>query len=84
MIGDMKNDKRTRLEEDTRCYMACDPALATAEMVKVAMPEDMDYAHIVDGVLQITPDLEEEIAEVERGEVVTMGEFKTMFAKWLD
>lgn len=45
---------------------------------------DMNYAHIVDGVLQITPDLEQEIAEVERGEVVTMGEFKTMFAKWLD
>ena len=45
---------------------------------------DMNYAHIVDGVLQITPDLEQEIAEVERGEVVTMGEFKTMLAKWLD
>lgn len=80
----MKNETRTRLEEDTRCYTACDPALATAEMVEVAMPEDMDYAHVVDGVLQITPDLEEEIAEAERGEVVTMGEFKTMFAKWLD
>jgi len=49
-----------------------------------AMPDDMDYAHIVDGVLQISPDIEEEIAEVERGEVVSMSEFQTMFAKWLD
>ena len=39
---------------------------------------------IIDGVLQITPDIEEEIAEVEQGQVVTMDEFKTMFAKWLD
>jgi hypothetical protein len=43
----------------------------------------MDYAHIVDGVLQVTPDIEEEIAEVDRGEVVSLGEFKNMFAKWL-
>jgi hypothetical protein len=53
-------------------------------MEEIAMPDDMDYAHIVNGILQITPDIEEEIAEVERGEVVSMGEFKTMFAKWLD
>lgn len=84
MTGDMKNESQTRLEENTRCYTACEPALATAEMVEVAMPEDMDYAHIQDCVLQITPDIEEEIAEVERGEVVSMSEFKTMFAKWLD
>ena len=43
----------------------------------------MDYAHIVDGVLQVTPDIKEEIAEVERGETVSIAEFKTMFAKWL-
>ncbi len=47
------------------------------------MHDDIAYAHIVDGVLQITPDIEAEIAEVERGEVVTMSEFKTQFAKWL-
>ena len=41
------------------------------------------YAHIVDGVLQVTSDIEEEIAEVERGEVVSMAEFKTMFSRWL-
>ena len=46
--------------------------------------KSQDYAHVVDSVLQITPDIEEEIAEVERGETVSMSEFKTMFAKWLD
>lgn len=79
-----KNESLNRLEEQTSCYMACEPALATAEMEEVAMPNDMEYAQIVDGILQITPDIEEEIAEVERGEVVSMDEFKTMFAKWLD
>lgn len=49
-----------------------------------ALPDDMPYANIVDGRLQITPDIEEEISEVERGETVSMSEFKTMFAKWLD
>jgi hypothetical protein len=49
-----------------------------------ALPEDVDYANIVDGTLQVTSDIEDEIAEVERGEVVSMSEFKTMFAKWLD
>ena len=41
------------------------------------------YVNIMAGVLQITPDIKEEIAEVERGETVSMAEFKTMFAKWL-
>ena len=49
-----------------------------------ASPNDMPYANIVDGKLQITPDIEEEIAEVERGENVSMSEFNMMFAKWLD
>lgn len=79
-----KNDSHNHLENETGCYKACEPALATAEMEEIAMPDDMDYAHIVNGILQITPDIEEEIAEVERGEVVSMGEFKTMFAKWLN
>lgn len=43
----------------------------------------VEYAHIVDGVLQVTPDIEEEIVEVERGEIVSMSEFKTMFGRWL-
>ena len=41
------------------------------------------YARIVDGVLQVTPDIEEEIAAVDRGETVSLGEFKKMFAQWL-
>lgn len=57
-----------------------DVAYAYEEAV---LPDDMAYAHIVDGVLQVTQDLEEEIAEVERGETVSMTEFKTMFTKWL-
>ncbi len=43
----------------------------------------MDYAGIVEGILQVTPDIEEEIAAADRGETVQMDEFKTMFAKWL-
>jgi aconitase B len=62
----------------------CAIKISAMERSITAMPDDMDYAHIVDGVLQISPDIEEEIAEVERGEVVSMSEFQTMFAKWLD
>ena len=47
------------------------------------MKENKSYP-IVDEVLQITPEIEEEIAEVERGETVSMDEFKTMFSRWLD
>ena len=46
--------------------------------------EEKRYVPIDDGVLQITPDLEMIIEEVEQGEVVSMCEFKSMFAKWLD
>lgn len=57
-----------------------DAAIAYEETV---MPDDVDFAHIVNGILQVTPDIEDEIAEVDRGETVSMAEFKTMFAKWL-
>ena len=70
-------------EEDGSCMKASEAAEAFAEPEVLAIPEDMDYANIVDGVLQVTPDIEEEIAAVDRGETVSMGEFKTMFAKWL-
>ena len=70
-------------EEDGSCMKASEAAVAFAESEVQEIPEDMDYANIIDGILQVTPDLEEEIAEVERGETVSMGEFKTMFAKWL-
>lgn len=79
-----KKDSRNRLEENTSCLMAGEPALATADVEVSVMPDDLDYAQIIDGVLQITPDIEEEIAEVEQGQVVSMDEFNTMFAKWLD
>ena len=61
-----------------------EPVAATAMATEYALPEEVDYANIVDGTLQVTSDIEDEIAEVERGEVISMGEFKTMFAKWLD
>ena len=70
-------------EEDGSCLKASEAAVAFAESEVQEIPEDMDYANIIDGILQVTLDLEEEIAEVERGETVSMGEFKTMFTKWL-
>ena len=70
-------------EEDGSCLTVQEPAVALAEPEVQTIPDDVDYAHIVNGILQVTPDIEEEIAEVERGETVSMGEFKTMFARWL-
>ena len=71
-------------EEDGSCLDAQEPAADTVYAYEEpVIPDDVAYAHIVDGVLQVTPDMEEEIAEVERGEVVSMSEFKTMFARWL-
>ena len=54
------------------------------EQEMYVLPEDVDYASIMEGILQVTPDVEEEIAAVERGETVSMDDFKTMFAQWLD
>ena len=71
-------------EEDGSCLTAQEPAADVAYAYEeVVVPDDVDYAHVVNGVLQVTPDIEEEIAEVERGETVSMTEFKTMFAKML-
>ena len=71
-------------EEDGSCLTAQEPAVGVAYAYEEpVIPGDVEYAHIVDGVLQVTPDIEEEIAEVERGEVVSMVEFKTMFSRWL-
>jgi hypothetical protein len=69
-------------EEDGSCLKASESAVAFAEP-EVEIPNGVAYAHIANGILQVTPDIEEEIAEVEHGETVSMGEFKTMFAKWL-
>ena len=70
-------------EEDGSCLTAQEPADAAYAYEEPPKPDGIDYSHIVEGVLQVTPDMEEEISEVERGEVVSLGEFKTMFAKWL-
>lgn len=71
-------------EKDSSVLTAHEPAADVAYAYEEAViPDDVDFANIVDGVLQVTPDIEEEIAEVERGETVSMAEFKTMFAKWL-
>ena len=71
-------------EEDGSCLTAREPvADAAYAYEQPVIPDDVAYAHIVDGVLQVTPDIEEEIAEAERGEVVSMAEFKTMFSRWL-
>lgn len=72
------------IEEDGNSQMVQEPAMAAYAYENVCISNDMPCAHVVDGVLQVTPDIEEEIAEVERGEVVSMGEFKSLFSRWLD
>lgn len=79
----MEEKRHPKFEEEESVGMVNDP-VAAVEAVEIAVPDDLDYANVVNSVLQITPDIEEEIAEVERGETVSMSEFKTMFAKWLD
>ena len=63
--------------------MANESAVAIPETEVLAAPPCTGYAHIVNGTLQITPDIEEEIAESERGDTISMNEFKSMFAQWL-
>ena len=71
-------------EEGSSCLTAKEPAADLAyDYEKVALPDDLAFAHIEDGILQVTPDIEDEIAEVDRGETISVTEFKTMFAKWL-
>ena len=72
-------------EEDGSCLTAAESAeaVAYAESDVQVILDDVDYAHVVNGILQVTPDIEEEIAAVDRGETVSMSEFKTMFARWL-
>lgn len=71
---------------DNGMDMAAEPLLAPSETVTYSksMPSGLDFVSIENGVLQITPDIEQEIEEVDRGEVVSMQEFKTTFAKWID
>jgi hypothetical protein len=82
----MDNDtkKYPKEEEPENLLLASEPSAALAEQETFVLPDDVDYADIVEGILQVTPDIEEEIASADRGETVQMDEFKTMFAKWLD
>lgn len=70
-------------EENGSCMTAQEAALAIQKAEDVIMPEEIDFADVVDGVLQVSPDIEEEIAEADCGETVSMSQFKTMFAQWL-
>ena len=70
-------------EENGSCMAANEAAVALVEPEVQVFPDNVGYANIVNGKLQITSDIEEEIAAVERGETVSMSEFKTMFARWL-
>lgn len=80
-----KDPKTYPIEEKTNNnHIVGESAVALKEQETFVLPDDVDYASIVEGILQITPDIEEEIAAVERGETVSMDKFKTMFAQWLD
>lgn len=70
--------------EDTVGATANDPAVAYAKALDSAMPNGIPHANIENGILQVTPDIENEISETESGETVSMYEFKSMFSKWLD
>ena len=79
-----ENKPYSRFEEkDDSCPIAAETAAALPEPEVRVIPDDVDYAHILNGTLQVTPDIEEEITAVDRGETVSMSEFKTMFSRWL-
>ena len=71
-------------EESSKSSTLSESAVALEEPEMFLLPDDVDYANIVEGILQVTPDIEEEIAAADRGETVSMDKFKTMFAQWLD
>ena len=73
-----------QIENETADMKVSDPAVAYATVVNSAMPDGLPYANIENGTLQVSQDIEAEIAEVERGEIVSMNELNSMFAKWLD
>lgn len=69
-----------QLDKEATDANVSDPAVAYAMVVDSAMPNGLPYANIENGTLQVTPDIEEEIAEVERSESVSMHEFNSIFA----
>ena len=71
-------------KESSKSTTISESALALDEQEAFVLPDDVDYASVVEGVLQVTPDIEEEIAAADCGETISMDEFKTMFAQWLD
>ena len=71
-------------EESGKNLNLSEPAAALEEQETFVLPDDVDYASVVEGILQVTPDIEDDIAAVDRGETVSMDEFKTMFAQWLE
>jgi hypothetical protein len=71
-------------EESSKSSTLSESAVALEEPEMFLLPDDVDYASIVEGILQVTPDIEEEIAAADCGETVSMDKFKTMFAQWLD
>ncbi len=71
-------------EESGKNLTLSEPAAALEVQETLTFPDDLDYASVVEGILQVTPDIEDEIAAVDRGETVSMDEFKTMFAQWLE
>lgn len=82
----MNKDPKTYPTEEKTCnnHIVGESAAVLEEKETFVLPDDVDYASVVEGILQITPDIEEEIAAAERGETLSMDEFKTMFARWLD
>lgn len=80
---DNNTKKYPKEEETSNLCIASEPASALAEQETFVLPDDVEYADIVEGILQVTPDIEEEIAAAERGDTLQLDEFKTMFAKWL-
>jgi hypothetical protein len=70
-------------EEDSGSLKVAEPAMVMAVQAEQAIPDNVAYARIENGILQVTTDIEEEIAAADRGETVSMPEFKTMFAQWL-
>lgn len=71
-------------EEAGSSSIVSESATALLDEEVYVLPEDMDYADVVEGILRVTPDIEDEIAAADRGETIQMDEFKTMFARWLD
>ncbi len=70
-------------DDETNGCTAVNEPLAAYATEPFVIPEDTPYVCVENGILHVTPDIEEEIAEVERGEVVTMNGFNTMFSRWL-